>query len=256
MINIEHLTLLILSSLFVALRFLGRRVEHVSWWWDDWTILISLVLFAVSFATDRIHPLISGSTKISGLLLYLIHFGLEKRYARPTYVLLGIVGVWIIATLPVAILQYHHPALAIIEAVIDLAIMIITFPGSYSIDWIFGRGILITTTYTLGVFDFVTSILRVFDPRWTKIQEGVGIIVVCLWPSAFGLLAVFTCSLREPKSRVFAHFRQKTRQQITDAGFGALLSDSPERKAMEENQSVLAIPKGKERIASEGHRCE
>ena len=290
---------LILPVVFVSLRFLGRRVEHVSWWWDDYSILLSLLFLIASFwadikiavlsspvdqsfflwyiyITNVFHPLIVSTTKLSGLLLYLVHHGFKRRYAYPTYVLLALVSAWSVATFFATVFQcqpvsaawaWPFPsassdsarcldqatilqATAVSSAILDLLTMIVTFPGAYSIDWIFGRGTLIFSCYLMGALTLTFSILSALYATqwisvsqfpgasyeayflWTKMHEGFGIVTVCLWPSAFGILAVATCSLAEPKGRVFAYFRKKTHTKLKSEGFGALLSDSEERRAM------------------------
>ena len=292
------LAMLIFPILFVALRFLGRCVEHVSWWWDDYAILLSLLFLIASiwadvqlaqytlsstglssllwraYITNIFHTLIVSTTKLSGLLLYFVHFGFKKQYAYPAYAIMGFVYAWTAATFFATVFQCQpisaawdasrlqsppssthcldQPTLLLStsasSAVLDFLILIATFPGAYSMDWIFGRGTLISSSYLLGTFTLVTSILAAYratqwDPSsmdtftsyflWTKLQEGLGIVTVCLWPSAFGMLGLATCSLAEPKERLFAHFRKKTHEKLTREGFGALLSNSTERRDVE-----------------------
>ena len=296
---------LILSILFVILRFAGRKVERVSWWWDDWAVLLSLLIFVAGFWAglkivqyqsqdpgpflrlifihNVLYPLIVSTTKISGLLLHILHFGLERSWARNSYILLALVTVWGLAAFLATLFQCQpfnaswNPITFVesrcidqvkllqttsaIDAVLTLFILISTFPGAYSIDWIFGRGTLIMLNYALGIFGLVCAVLRAisvpsgtaFSPLlqsqstpnanldfvavwtpvllWTRLEEALGIVTASLYPSAFALLAIFTCNFQEPKSRVFAHFRQWTRAKIAGEGFGALLGDSEERKA-------------------------
>ena len=38
------ITFTVLSTIAVALRFLSRRLGRASLWWDDWTILMALII--------------------------------------------------------------------------------------------------------------------------------------------------------------------------------------------------------------------
>ena len=235
---------LILPILKVILRFLGRRVERVSWWWDDWIILISVSLFAASWgvdfqtsqyqATDSrrflllvyiqniLHPLITGSTKISGLLLYILHFGYKPRHARPAYVLIGLVSTWILTVLLATIFQcrpisaaWNAPsassnsnascisrhtlfqASSISEATLNFLILIFTIPGSYSIDWVpfVPRGLVLTLTYLIGIFVIAVSILcAYYAPSYASPTDALTTFsAFLLWSKlqeGFGIAAV------------------------------------------------------------------
>ena len=323
---------LISPIIFTALRFLGRRVERLTWWWDDWLILLSLLLLTADFwaalqmvqsapasssdapasvsafllrlyITNLLHPLIITTTKLSALLLYLAHFGLARRCAIPTYILMSLSAAWGVTVFfaslftcdPVlaawAVLPsdsppatcMHFPTLlratSISDAVLNFLVLLCTFPGSYSIDWIFGRGVIITSLYLTGLFVVIangltayyvpsslssspsssssfslpliasdfdsaleanpapssTDLAVLFGPYllWLKMVESFAMTCVSMYPAGFGLLALVTWNFNEPKERLFGYFRRKTRKTVTEAGLGALLENSKERREME-----------------------
>ena len=39
----ETITLTVAATIAVILRFIARKISPASFWWDDWTIIISLV---------------------------------------------------------------------------------------------------------------------------------------------------------------------------------------------------------------------
>ena len=77
-----------------------------------------------------------------------------------------------------------------------------------------------------------------------KLNEAFSIVVVSLWPSVFGILAIVTCNYSEPKGRIFAFFRKKTRERISGEGLGQLLGDSEERRRAEMRETQCGMGMG------------
>lgn len=122
------------SAFVVVFRFAGRKIERLDWWWDDYFALISLVLLGGGFWADYeimfytsdnperfliyvyivniLYTLVCATTKISGLLLYVLHFGYEKGSRRVAYALMAMVVFWCLATLGGTIVQCRSIAAA------------------------------------------------------------------------------------------------------------------------------------------------
>ena len=45
---------LVLPVVAVALRLVSRRISRVNLWWDDWLILVALVVSTLSFVSRRL----------------------------------------------------------------------------------------------------------------------------------------------------------------------------------------------------------
>ena len=167
----------IVPIVVVALRFAARKIERGSWWWDDYVAFLSLLLFVGGFWADLeilrwnsadaeaylvrvyirnvLYPLVVSTTKLSGLLLYVLHFGYDKWPKRFAYALMIWVVGWGAATFLVTVLQCHpvqatwgseastahcldrallFRATAIAEAGINLFILILPLPKIWQLD--------------------------------------------------------------------------------------------------------------------------
>lgn len=49
-IDAVQLSMVVSTTIAVALRFIGRRVAHVGFWWDDWALLAALVCYNKDWA--------------------------------------------------------------------------------------------------------------------------------------------------------------------------------------------------------------
>ena len=154
----------------VVLRFAARRIERIGWWWDDYLAVLSLLFFAGGFWADIqiaryqsndqesfllrvyinniLYPLIVSTTKISGLLLYLLHFGDGIWPRRITWALITNNIAWAITAVVLTVIQcqpiegawnaadangakcLNRPLLSEAVAIADsgLSLMILLFP--------------------------------------------------------------------------------------------------------------------------------
>ena len=208
---------------------------------------------------------------MSGLLLYYLHFGYERRIKIKVYIMLAVVGFWMLVMTLTNILQCQPvtaawasdggagkcierntllQATAVTDAFLNVGVLALTFPGTWRTDWKpWNRGLVITLCYLQGLLVITCSILRAyyafsykptepfttFGPYflWSKIQEAFGIVTVCGWPAGAGLVAVVTCNYREPRASAWASLGKQIRRKMTDDGFGQLLGDSEERTRLE-----------------------
>ena len=184
----------------VLLRFAARKIERVSWWWDDYFALLSLLLFIAGFRTDVqiarynspndrdtflahvfaaniLYPLVASTTKISGLLLYVLHFGYDRGSARTAYALIALVAAWCVATVAATVFQCYpisaawsassihatpgaqclnrsflFQATSIADAALTLLILLLPLPKIFRLDLRSPRAVLpLIKVYVIGL---------------------------------------------------------------------------------------------------------
>ena len=209
---------MIVPVILVILRFASRKIERVGWWWDDYLAGLSLLLFVGGFWADLqivrwssneqgpflirvyinnvLYPLIVSTTKISGLLLYVLHFGYEKWPKRIAYTLMALVVCWCIAAVATSVVQclplaaawttptnspaqcFQRPllfeAVGIADAAMNLLVLLLPLPKIFRLDLrSFGPVVSLLQVYVLALLyvqtlspSFITNIIlpKVLSP--------------------------------------------------------------------------------------------
>jgi hypothetical protein len=136
---------------------------------------------------------VTGTSKISALLLYTLHYGYKPSTSRLVNILIILVGVWTLAAFIPTVFQctpisavwigvirpdqhcfdrnIFFTATSIAEAIINLVLLLLPIPNLFRLNWYWRTVISIGPLYIAGIFVLFSTILRayystsaVFDP--------------------------------------------------------------------------------------------
>ncbi|KAK7739763.1 hypothetical protein SLS53_005733 [Cytospora paraplurivora] len=210
--------LLVIATISVVLRMISKYITHTGIKYDDYTIILALILFVYTF----IYAAAVSTTKISILFFYYRIF--QKQAGRLFLISLGIGGfmaaaypiiIWttmasacrpasyfweeftgVEGSCPVSIKDFFL-ALGVINMINDIIVLMIPIPQIWKLQMSVRKRLGVIGILTLGSFVCVASIVRIYYLSsfmnavdvtylmgpifiWSSVEPSVGILGACM----------------------------------------------------------------------------